>query len=305
MTRILVTGASGLLGLNLALAVDGKQHQIIGVANTQPFTWVGFKSVKAELTEPGVVESLIEEHKPEVIIHCAAIANVDDCESRPDVAEKINAQLPGEIAAVAAKHSLKMVQISTDAVFDGLVGNYKEIDVPNPLSVYASTKLAGEKAVAEANPNALITRVNFYGWSMAGNRSLAEWFVNNLKEGKAIKGFTDITFCPMMVLDLTNTMMEAIRLDLKGTYHMVGPQVMSKYDFGQAIASKFGFDPALISPASVNDAGLKAARSPKLTLSTEKLVKALGHDLPDFAGGLEKFYNQYRHGYPELIKKLF
>ena len=305
MTRILVTGASGLLGLNLALAVDGKQHQIIGVANTQPFTWVGFKSVKAELTESGVVESLIEEHKPEVIIHCAAIANVDDCESRPDVAERINAQLPGEIAAAAAKHSLKMVQISTDAVFDGQVGNYKETDVPNPLSVYASSKLGGEQAVAAANPNALIARVNFYGWSMAGNRSLAEWFVNNLKAGIAVKGFTDITFCPMMVLDLTNTLMEAIRLDLKGVYHMVGPQVMSKYDFGQAIVTKFGFDPELISPASVNDAGLKAARSPKLTLSTEKLVKALGHDLPDFAGGLDKFYNQYRHGYPELIKKLF
>ncbi len=305
MTRILVTGASGLLGLNLSLAVDGKQHQVIGVANTQPFTWVGFKSVQAELTEPGVVESLIEEHKPEVIIHCAAIANVDDCESRPEVAEQINARLPGEIAAAAAKHQIKMVQISTDAVFDGQVGNYVETDVPHPLSVYAASKLGGEKAVAQANPGALITRVNFYGWSMAGNRSLAEWFVNNLKEGTPLQGFTDITFCPMMVLDLTDTLMQAIELDLKGLYHMVGPQVMSKYDFGQAIAKKFGFDPALIAPASVNDAGLKAARSPRLTLSTEKLVKALGHELPDFESGLEKFYNQYRHGYPELIKKLF
>lgn len=305
MTRILVTGASGLLGLNLSLAVDGKQHQVIGVANTQPFTWVGFKSVQAELTEPGVVEDLIEEHKPEVIIHCAAIANVDDCESRPEVAEQINARLPGEIAAAAAKHQIKMVQISTDAVFDGQVGNYVETDVPNPLSVYAASKLGGEKAVAQANPDALIARVNFYGWSMAGNRSLAEWFVNNLKDNKTLQGFTDITFCPMMVLDLTDTLMQAIELDLKGLYHMVGPQVMSKYDFGQAIAKKFGFDPALIAPASVNDAGLKAARSPRLTLSTEKLVKALGHELPDFESGLEKFYNQYRHGYPELIKKLF
>jgi dTDP-4-dehydrorhamnose reductase len=217
----------------------------------------------------------------------------------------INTILPGEIAAAAAKHQIKMVQISTDAVFDGQAGNYVETDTPHPLSVYADTKWGGEKSVAANNPDALIARVNFYGWSMAGNRSLAEWFVNNLKAGNALRGFTDIHFCPMMVLDLTNTLVEAVERDLKGIYHMVGPQQMSKYDFGQAIATKFGFDPALISPASVNDAGLKAARSPKLTLSTAKLAAALGHDLPDFNGGLQKFYDQYRHGYPELLKRLF
>ncbi len=98
---------------------------------------------------------------------------------------------------------------------------------------------------------------------------------------------------------------EAVEKDLKGIYHMVGPQIMSKYDFGQAIAEKFGFDPALISPASVNDAGLKAARSPNLTLCTDKLVRTLGHSLPDFSDGLQKFYDQYRHGFPELLKRLF
>lgn len=305
MTRFLVTGASGLLGLNLALAVDGKKHQVFGVANTQPLTWVGFKSIQVELTEAGAVERLIDDLKPEVIIHCAAIANVDECESKPEIAEEINARLPGKIAEAAVKHSIKMVQISTDAVFDGQVGGYVETDIPNPLSVYAHTKLGGELSVVVANPDALIARVNFYGWSMAGNRSLAEWFANNLAAGNSVRGFTDIKFCPMMVLDLVNTLTEAIALDLKGLYHMVGPQVMSKYDFGCAIAAKFGFEAALITPASVNDAGLKAARSPNLTLSTEKLVKALGHDLPDFDGGLQKFYDQYRHGFPQLLKSLF
>jgi len=305
MTRFLVTGASGLLGLNLALAVDGKKHPVIGVANTLPFRWVGFKSVQAELTEAGVIESLIDDHKPEVIIHCAAIANVDDCESKPELADEINARLPGKIADVAAKHSIKMVQISTDAVFDGQIGNYGETEAPNPKNVYARSKFQGELAVASANPEALIARVNFYGWSMAGNRSLAEMFVNNLAAGNKVNGFTDVRFCPMMVLDLATTLLEAIELDLKGLHHMVGGQVMSKYEFGCAIASKFGFNPAMVIPGSVENAGLKASRSPNLTLSTEKLVSALGHDLPDFAGGLQKFYDQYRHGYPQLLKSLF
>ena len=304
MTRILLTGASGLLGLNLALAVDGKKNQVYGVANTIPMRWVDFKSIQAELTEDGVLDRLLDEYTPEVIIHCAAIANVDDCEAKPELAKKINAELPGQIAKAAADRKIKMVQISTDAVFDGQKGNYTETDQPNPLSVYARTKWEGEQAVLEANPNALVARVNFYGWSVTGKRSLAEWFVNNLSEGQRVKGFTDILFCPMMVLDLVDTMMESVEKDLCGLYHMVGPETMSKFDFGRAIARKFGFDPELVQPASVQDGGLKAARSPNLTLNTSKLADALGHDLPAFDSGLQKFFDQYRRGYPQYIKSL-
>jgi dTDP-4-dehydrorhamnose reductase len=304
MTKILLTGASGLLGLNLALAVDGKKNQVYGVANTIPMRWVDFKSIQAELTEDGVLDRLLDEYTPEVIIHCAAIANVDDCEAKPELARKINAELPGQIARAAADRKIKMVQISTDAVFDGQKGNYTETDQPNPLSVYARTKWEGEQSVLEANSNALVARVNFYGWSVTGKRSLAEWFVNNLSEGQQVKGFTDILFCPMMVLDLVETMMEAVEKDLCGLYHMVGPETMSKYDFGRAIACKFGFDPELVQPASVLDGGLKAARSPNLTLNTGKLANALGHELPSFDSGLQKFFDQYRRGYPQYIKSL-
>lgn len=302
--RILLTGASGLLGLNIALALDGKEHQVFGAANTPPLEWANFKTIQAELTGEGVLEKLFAEIKPEAVIHCAAIANVDDCETKPELAETINARLPGQIAALAAQYKAKMVHISTDAVFDGQKGNYLETDTPNPLSVYAKTKLGGENAVTVANPNALIARVNFYGWSMSGKRSLAEWFVNNLAEGNPIKGFKDVLFCPFMVLDLVATLMQAIDKDLKGLYHVVGSEAMSKYDFGQAIARKFGFDTNLLTPASVYDAGLKAARSPNLTLNTGKIASALGHPLPAFESGLQKFFDQYQHGFPQYLKTL-
>jgi dTDP-4-dehydrorhamnose reductase len=304
MTRILLTGASGLLGLNLAMAVDGKKHQVFGVANTTPLRWVGFKSIRAELTEPGSVERLLDEYQPQVILHCAALANVDDCEHRPEVAAAVNAHLPGQIAAAAKTRSIKMVHISTDAVFDGVRGDYLETDEPHPLSVYARTKLAGEQAVLAANEKALVARVNFYGWSVTGKRSLAEWFINHLAAHQQVNGFTDVHFCPMMVLDLVDTLMQAIDLDLSGLYHVVGAQKMSKFEFGRAIARKFGFDPELVRPASVLDGGLAAARSPNLTLNTGKIVAALGHPLPDFDAGLQKFYDQYRHGFPELLKNL-
>lgn len=304
MCRFMVTGASGLLGLNFALAVDGRQHQVTGVDYSNPLGWINFKTRQADLTEPGIIEKLVEEIKPEVILHCAAMANVDDCEKRPQDAQRVNADLPGEIAGVAKKHAIKMIHISTDAVFDGQKGNYMETEEPNPLSVYARTKREGELAVLSANPQVLVARVNFYGWSISGTRSLAEFFVNNLADGKDVKGFTDILFCPMMVLDLADTLLEAVKKDLTGLYHMVGPESMSKYQFGSAIARQFGFDESLVHPASVADGGLTAARSPNLTLSTGKLAQVLGHPLPAFASGLEKFHNQYRHGFPQMIRSL-
>jgi len=119
MTRFLVTGASGLLGLNFALAVDGKKHQVTGVANTAPMLWATFKNVQLELTQPGVVDEMIKEHQPEVVIHCAAMANVDACENNPAQARLVNAELPGTIDAACKRHRVRLVHISTDAVFDG------------------------------------------------------------------------------------------------------------------------------------------------------------------------------------------
>ncbi len=304
MTRFLVTGVSGLLGLNFAMAVDGKKHQVTGVANTTPLTWANFKYKQAELTEPDIIEQLVEEEKPEVILHCAAIANMEACEADPKLAHEVNAVLPGRIARTALKHDIQMIHISTDAVFDGTRGNYNESDTPHPLSVYARTKWEGENAVLSANPEALVARVNFYGWSVSGTRSLAEFFVNAMSQGKPVKGFTDVIFCPMMVLDLADLLVKAAHKNLEGLYHMVGAQPMSKYDFGLAIARTFGFDPALISPASVTDGGLTAARSPNLSLDTSKLKAAIGGALPDFEKGLLKFNMQYRHGFPQYIRAL-
>jgi len=304
MTHFLVTGVSGLLGLNFALAVDGKKHQVTGVANTSPMLWATFNNVQLELTRPGAVEEMLATHKPEVVIHCAAMANVDACENDPALAYQVNAVLPGIIAAACRQYGVRLIHISTDAVFDGSKGNYREEDKTNPLSVYASTKLEGEKAVLDANPDALIARVNFYGWSAAGNRSLAENFVRNLEAGKEMMGFTDVIFCPMNILDLSSLLVETAALEIKGIYHMVGASPMSKYQFGMMIAERFGFNPALIKPVSVSESGLKAARSPNLSLSVEKLRNALGHDLPEFDEGLRKFFDQYRRGYPQYIMSL-
>lgn len=304
MTLFLVTGASGLLGVNFALAVKKNDHHVIGVGNTALKPQAGFEYLQADLTQPGVIDPLLAQTRPDVVVHCAALANLEACEANPELAAEVNAVLPGRLAEAALQCKAGFIHISTDAVFDGSMGHYRETEQPNPLSVYARTKWEGEQAVAAANPQALIARVNFYGWSAAGNRSLAEFFVNNLSRGQRVKGFTDVFFCPLMVVDLVDLLVEAAQKHLAGLYHVVGAQPMTKYDFGAAIARRFGFDPALITPALVAEGGLSAARSPNLTLDTGKITAALGHPLPDFDSGLDKFYEQYRQGYPQSIRAM-
>jgi dTDP-4-dehydrorhamnose reductase len=220
------------------------------------------------------------------------------------MAKRINAEVPGEIAEACRKQNTKMVQISTDAVFDGVKGNYSEEDVPNPLSVYAQTKWDGEKAVQAADSSVLVARVNFFGWSLSGQRSLAENFVTNLSDGKSMNGFTDVYFCTLYVRQLCRLLIEMIDKRLEGLYHTVSPMHLSKYDFGVAIARRFGLDPDLIKPILVNQSGLKAARSPLLTLNVTKLINTLGHALPGQTEGIEEFFQDWKNGWPLKMRSL-
>lgn len=301
--KILITGASGLLGVNLALLAS-EEHEVVGVVNSRVINTDRFEVRQADLTTAGMGAKLIKEVKPGWVVHCAAVANIDASEKQPELSQRLNAELPGEVAAAAKDVGARLVHISTDAVFDGEGGDYDEEDAANPLSVYAKTKLAGEQDVLVAYPEAAVARVNFFGWSLSGKRSLAEFFYNNLRDGEPMKGFTDVFFCSMLVNDLVGILLEMLEKGLSGVYHAVSPVATSKYDFGVRIAEKFGFDVGLIEPVSVMDAGLAGARSPNLTLRTDKLKEALGHELPNISDGVDKFYGLYEAGYAEELRKL-
>jgi len=306
--RVLITGASGLLGLNLALEAaggtsSGGQHTVLGTVNSHSLRTTAFQVIEIDLTAPGAVERLVEKTEPDWIINCAALANVDACENNPELAFKMNVDVPKKLAVVA-RGGARLMHISTDSVFDGQRGEYTEEDAPNPQSLYARTKLLGEQAVLEANPSAAVARVNLYGWSLSGERSLAEFFFYNLAGGNRVMGFTDVYFCPLLVNDLAHILLRMMELELSGIYHAVSSQCLSKYDFGIALAKKFGFDGNLITPASVSQSNLKAARSPNLSLCSDKLAGLLGGPLPALEPGLERFHRLYGEGYPGRLKEM-
>jgi dTDP-4-dehydrorhamnose reductase len=312
--RILVTGASGLLGLNLALEAAKQEkpacgsslsaHSVFGLVNSHALRTRDFHVLEGDLCTPGVMERVLDVTQPDWVIHCAALANIDACERDPERARQLNSEIPGKLADYVARGGARMLHVSTDAVFDGQRGGYAEQDTPNPLSVYARTKLDGEQAVAAANPAAIIARVNLFGWSLSGQRSLAEWFFYNLSAGKPVNGFTDVLFCPLLANDLAQVFLQMLAVGLSGLYHVVSSDAMSKYAFGVEIARRFGLDEALISPVSVQQGGLVAARSTNLTLRNDKLVRELGIFIPTVSAGLGRFYTLYQQGYPQLLIKM-
>ena len=301
MTRLLITGSSGLLGLNLALEAM-PAHEVIGVDRSR-LKSAPFRTIQADLLDAGAVDSVLDQARPEWLIHCAALADLEACEENPEAARRLNADLPSALAKACKTRGIHMVQVSTDAVFDGMKsGVYTESDEPHAVNVYSQTKLEAERAVLEFNAEAIVARVNFYGWSLGGRRSLAEFFFHNLTNNKSMSGYTDVIFCPMHAAHLAETLLAMLGKGLHGLYHAVGPQPMSKYQFGVEIARKFRMNESEISPKSIQASSLIARRAHNLYLSVNKLSTDLEQSLPSFSTGLDLFYTQFREGFPQKLR---
>lgn len=296
MTRLLITGVSGLLGINLALEAVQKGFDVLGWTNSHPLKNTPFQQEIVALENLETLPAALQNARPDAVIHCAAIANLDVAEQNPELTDLVNAQAPGILAKATNNMGIPFVQISTDAVFDGSRGNYSEEDLPNPHNTYAKSKLAGEQAVRQAYAEALIARVVFYGWSISGKRSLAEFFFNNLSQGKPVNGFTDSIFSPLYVLDLADLLLEALSKKLNGTYHFFSKESLSKYDFGMALAKRFCLDESLITPVETAEGNLLTRRSLNLSANTTKLQNALEHELPGIPEGIERLYDDYQKG---------
>ncbi len=299
--RILVTGASGLLGLNLSLVAAAQGHQVTGLSHTRSLQGVPYDLHQVNFLDIEAALGVIETARPQAIIHCAAVADLNLAEQQPDMARQLNCDAAGRLAQAAAGWGIPFVHISTDAVFDGDAGGYTEQDPANPLSVYAKTKLEGEAAVMVMHPDAIIARVVFFGWSLSGTRSLSEFFFNNLRDGQRVKGFTDTRFSPLYTEDLAEALLEMLDAGLHGLYHVVSPESLSKYEFGVRIAQRFGFDPGLVEPVHMHEVKRGAPRSLSLVLSPEKVQAALGHSLPTVDEGIAHFYRRWQGGYPQQL----
>lgn len=302
---ITVTGAAGLLGANLVR--DFALHGLDVRAVTHRYQSVKYASLTqmCDLGAPGVQPDLERVMAGcSCVVHCAAISNVDWCESHPEAARAVNVEGSAQVARAAVAAGCRMVYISTDAVFDGSRGPYAEQDATHPLNEYGRSKLEGEEMAAGICPSCLVVRTNMFGWNARPKESLAEWMLNRLRAGKTFTAFEDIRFNPLLVNDLGDALLDLVKMGMKGTLHLGARDSCTKYEFATRIADLFGGDAGLIRRGSSSAAALRAVRSRAPVLSVDLAQKKLGRQLPDVDGGLRRFKDIEDDGSTHDIRSL-
>ena len=285
--RVLVTGASGLLGAHLTAAYT-QEHEVVGV---DLIPWWGDRPATVligDLTDDVFLAEAVDRARPDILLHCAAMVNVDACEENRALAYALNADLTRRLA-VAAPSSCLVVYVTTDGVFKGDVPFVTEQELPCPRTAYGRAKLQGEWEVRLATDNHLIVRTNFYGWSSGRVQTSAEWLYRALEQRKPITLFDDFYFTPLYVVDFVECLRSLIESGSKGLFHLTGKDRVSKHDFGRQMADVAGFSMEAVTRGSIDDAQLKAPRPRDMSLSTDRFQKATNSTIPSSRIGLERF----------------
>jgi len=264
---------SGFLGSTLANIF--KENGVFVVETTKSGK---NKTIKLDIENLSDIEKIINKNKPDVIINSAALTSVDFLEKNPELAFRVNAIGVKNIAIVASKTNTKFIQISTDSVFDGKKGMYTETDKPNPINVYAKSKLQGEEYIKEICENYIIIRTNFYGKNTQ-SKFLFENIVDSFRKSKSIIGFEDVIFTPLEITNLCYLIFDLLYSEYKGIINLSSDEVMSKFDFCKNIVNTLNFDEALLKKGSIKNMDFIAKRPKNTSLSNKLSKKFLHHKI--------------------------
>ncbi len=292
--RMLITGVSGLLGSNLAFYFK-EQYRVVGVYNTHAVAMENVEMVRADLCSAAAVKGMVAKYRPDVVIHCAAQANVDACEDDPLEARRQNVLMTQYVVNALKGRKARLVYISTDLVYGFTAGAHREDEVLAPCNEYGRTKVQAEE-VALKRKNALVLRTNFYGWSVGGRKSFGEWLVESLSQNIRIQGFKDVHFSSIYTFDFAGILEQCLQKDITGIYNLGASSALSKYGFLKMIALRLGLDASLIDEISVDEHHLRAPRNKNTVLDVGKISAALGITLPTAEASLEHFIIHYRKG---------
>lgn len=230
--------------------------------------------------------------RPQYVLNCAALANLDECEKNPDKARAMNVTAPANLAAACAEFGAGLVQISTDSVFDGNRGNYSEDDIPSPVNVYAGSKLEGERVVRELLPRALVVRTNFIGVPVKRGAGLADWIATSIESGTPIEGFGDVIFSPLLATTLAERIFNMMDAGLHGLYHLGASDSISKYHLAVLIAAEMGHRNASILRTALSDKPMAVRRPLNTSLVSKRAERAVGNRMPTVNEAVRGFVAQ-------------
>jgi dTDP-4-dehydrorhamnose reductase len=283
----MITGASGSVGWVLSRTL-AKRCEVYGTYASHPQAPQGVKGLKADLCDREAMKGHLERHRPDILVHLAAITQPDRCEQNPQIAFRVNFEATCEIARQAEAIGTRLVYASTDLVFDGGKGDYTEEDVPRPLSIYGMSKLRAEEAALEMSGGALVVRSSLmYGFGSPVSKTFLTRVLETLDRGEKMQLFTDQLRNPVLIEDLVEALIIAIEKDLSGIYHIGGPEIINRHEFGRKVCRVFGYDESLLVPINMRDFPYDAKRPLDSTLNTEKYTKATGFIPRAMDAGLE------------------
>jgi dTDP-4-dehydrorhamnose reductase len=301
MQRLLITGASGLLGQNLIEAARAR-FTISAWGHAHAGSVRGIEIRSCDLEDPAQIRKEIDRCHPEIIVHAAAISDVDYCETHPEETKRVNTDAARLVAQEAKRLKAFMVLVSTDSVFDGQMGNYREEDAPHPLNRYAMSKREAEVAVQQVTPNHLIIRTNFFGWGPGYKLSLSEWMLEKLVKHLPMKLFTDVYITPLLANHLGQTLLDLAEKRCKGIYHVASKNKCSKYEFGERLAGVFKHPFKNVTPITLDQLPLTALRPKNTSLNVGKVSHALGRAMPTIEEGLEASLQLLEKGYAKKLR---
>ena len=277
--RVAVTGASGMLGSAVLRQLSDK-YELFAMSRTpgsssKYITWDCF-----DLLDTNLLQTWLKEKSPDVIIHCAANINVDECENNTANAIALHVGVTTVIADYADRFARKLIYISTDSVFNGkLQRPYTESDKTDPLNNYAKTKLLGEEPVLECNYG-IVLRTNILGRGFGRKATFFDWLLNGLRSKDSLKLFDDVLFSPITVDKCSAVIENLINAEIRGLFHCGTRDRVSKYEFGMLTAEIFQLPRDRLECVSVETFCFAATRPKNMSLDSSKLQNALNIILP-------------------------
>ena len=296
--NILVTGGSGLLGSAISFYLKD-YFKVTATYTAHPFKLNGCDTIFMDITDEKSTAAEIKKIKPDAIIHTAALVGVDVCEKDPTLAHRLHVEGTRNVVN-AAKHA-KIIYISTDYVFDGRKGMYKETDEPHPINYYGRTKLEGE-SIVNSEKNAII-RTSLFGWSIVKDKkNFATWILNEMADNRRVNMFADQYKSIILVNDLAIVLKEIVERNITGILNVAYEDRFNKYDFAMKLADVFGLDKRLIQKVRRADVPGHEKMPLDVSLDISKAKKLLRTKIPSLHQGFVRLKKLRDESYLDNFK---
>lgn len=296
--KVVITGSNGLLGqklIKLFLTKPGYEIHGLSRGENRMDNRKGYQYHEIDLRNKDVLLRMLDQIKPDIIIHTAAMTNVDACELNQEECDHMNIDIVSYIVDYCKEHKAYLLHLSTDFIFDGEKGTvYKEEDIPNPVNHYGLSKLKSERLILNSEIEfAIIRTILVYGVVDQNDRSnIVLWVKGSLENKKEIRVVTDQLRMPTYAEDLAEACWLAVSSEAKGIYNVSSNTLMSIYEIALTIADLFELDKNLIVPVPTRELNLPAKRPLSTGFDLDKSISEINLPSYSFLDRLQVFKNQ-------------